>query len=138
MKILGLDIGKKRIGVAVSDDRHVFAFPLTTIQADRGFRHVLSELEKLIHEHDISTIVIGYPLDVNDHVTESTRLAETYLKKIKAAFPDITIESYDESYSTLEAQSIMNENQKKKKKQKDDIDKIAAAVILKRYLDETK
>jgi putative holliday junction resolvase len=131
-KILAIDFGLKRTGLALSDESRIFAFGLKTVES----KHLVSELQQLIPKEKIDTIVIGEPkrLDSSDtHITENVRLLHQTLSK---AFPLLLIERLDERFtSKMAAQVIAQSGLKKKdRQQKGLIDEISATIILQDYL----
>ncbi len=132
-KILALDIGEKRIGVAVSDELFMFAHPLTTLQW-KGFKRFFAELDALIQENDITELLIGVPYTLNGNISRKTNDILNIIKKLRNRL-SIPIMEWDESLSTKQAQAILHRVGKKPSKQRDTIDQIAAVVILQEYLD---
>ncbi len=132
-KILALDIGEKRIGVAVSDELLILAHPLTTLQW-KGFKPFVAELEALIQENKITEILIGVPYTLNGNISRKTNDILNIVKKLRNRL-SIPIMEWDESLSTKQAQAILHRVGKKPSKQRDKIDQIAAVVILQEYLD---
>lgn len=133
MKILGLDIGDKRIGIAISDRDERLSAPLTIIDNDRYFK---SGLEKIINEYRINKIVIGMPYTLKGTIGEQG-LKVIDLVKAKIDFEGVDIIYFDERFT-----STIPENKiKKKGLKKRLLDKLSAAIILQDYLDrknETK
>ncbi len=132
-KILALDIGEKRIGVAISDELLFLAHPLTTLQWN-GFKTFYAELEHLINEHNISELLIGVPYTLNGNISRKTSDILNIIKKLKNRI-SIPIMEWDESLSTKQAHGILHRVGKKPSKQKQKIDQIAAVIILQEYLD---
>lgn len=131
-KILALDFGLKRTGIAISDDAKIFAFALKTIESI----DLEKELKILILKEKIDTIVIGEPKRLNledSHITQNVRLLKNRMEQL---FPVIKIQLIDERFtSKMAAQSIsMFGLSKKKSQQKELIDKVSATIILQDYL----
>lgn len=131
-KILAIDFGLKRTGLALSDESRIFAFGLKTVDS----KLLMTELQQLIPKEKIDTIVIGEPkrLDNSDsHITENVRLLHQTLSN---AFPLLLIERIDERFtSKMAAQVIARSGLKKKdRQQKGLIDEISATIILQDYL----
>lgn len=140
MRILGLDVGDKTVGVAVSDPLGVIAIGVTTI--DRvGIRKDTGRVIDYIKEYDCETVVIGLPLslDGDDSIqTEKVRDFRTMLEnKLRSSGPlsKVRIEWQDERYSTVEAEEVLIEAGMSREDRKKIIDRQAAIVILQRYLD---
>ncbi len=140
MRILGLDVGSKTVGVAVSDPLGVIATGVTTI--DRvGIRKDTGKVIDYIKEYGCETVVIGLPLslDGEDSVqTQKVRDFRTMLEnKLRSSGPlsKVKVEWQDERYSTVEAEEVLIEANMSREERKKIIDRQAAIVILQRYLD---
>ena len=140
MRILGLDVGTKTVGVAVSDPLGVIATGVTTI--DRvGIRKDTGKVIDYIKEYGCETVVIGLPmsLDGEDSVqTQKVRDFRTMLEnKLRSSGPlsKVKVEGQDERYSTVEAEEVLIEANRSREDRKKIIDRQAAIVILQRYLD---
>ncbi len=140
MRILGLDVGDRTVGVAVSDPLGIIATGVTTI--DRvGIRKDTGRVIDYIREYDCSTVVIGLPLNLDDTdsiQTEKVRAFRSMLEnKLKSSGPlsKVRIEWQDERYSTAEAEEVLIEANMSREDRKKIIDRQAAIVILQRYLD---
>ena len=133
MRILGLDIGSKTIGVAVSDELCLIAQGVTTLKR-RGLDHDISELRKLIEEREVEKIVIGLPKNMNNTLGPSAEMVLSFIEELNKhiALPVIT---WDERLSTVAAEKVLLEADVSRKKRKQVIDKVAAMLILQGYLD---
>ena len=132
MKTLALDMGSKRIGLAISDDEGTFAFPSGKL--DRKGRKVdLEALVSLIQEREVSRIVIGIPLHMNGRPGKGAEAAHAFAKDLAAA-SGIPVDTLDERLTTVEAERALNATGRKAKKQRDVIDSVAASIILSTYL----
>ncbi|MCQ2562930.1 MAG: Holliday junction resolvase RuvX [Mogibacterium sp.] len=140
MRILGLDVGNKTVGVAVSDPLGVIATGVTTIERV-GIRKDTGRVIDYIKEYGCDTVVMGLPLslDGSDSVqTQNVRDFRTMLEnKLKSSGPlsKVKIEWQDERYSTVEAEEVLIEANMSREDRKKIIDRQAAIVILQRYLD---
>ena len=140
MRILGLDVGNKTVGVAVSDPLGVIATGVTTIERG-GIRKDTGKVIDYIKEYGCDTVVMGLPLslDGSDSVqTQNVRDFRTMLEnKLKSSGPlsKVKIEWQDERYSTVEAEEVLIEANMSREDRKRIIDRQAAIVILQRYLD---
>ena len=140
MRILGLDVGSKTVGVAVSDPLGVIATGVTTIERV-GIRKDTGRVIDFIKEYGCETVVIGLPLslDGSDSVqTQKVRDFRTMLEnKLRSSGPlsRVSIEWQDERYSTVEAEEVLIEADMSREDRKKIIDRQAAIVILQRYLD---
>lgn len=140
MRILGLDVGSKTVGVAVSDPLGVIATGVTTIERV-GIRKDTGKVIDYIKEYGCETVVIGLPLslDGDDSVqTQKVRDFRTMLEnKLRSSGPlsKVKVEWQDERYSTVEAEEVLIEANMSREDRKKIIDRQAAIVILQRYLD---
>ena len=140
MRILGLDVGSKTVGVAVSDPLGVIATGVTTIERV-GIRKDTGKVIDYIKEYGCETVVIGLPLslDGEDSIqTQKVRDFRTMLEnKLRSSGPlsRVKVEWQDERYSTVEAEEVLIEANMSREDRKKIIDRQAAIVILQRYLD---
>ena len=133
-KIISIDYGLKRIGIAITDELRMFAFGLTTVS---NFE-IIPFLKKTINEEQVDTIVIGKPLKFNNNPSELEDQISLFIKKLKKKFPKIIITRYDERFtSSIAKQTISNSGiNKKKRMNKSLVDKISATIILQSYLEK--
>jgi putative Holliday junction resolvase len=131
-RILCIDYGGKRCGLAVTDPLQLIATALTTVDT----KEVFDFLKKYVVNENVSLILIGYPLDLNDKATHATPLVEAAIKRLQVAFPNIPIQKVDERFtSKMASMAMVNMGMKKKdRQQKSNIDKIAATIMLQDYL----
>ena len=140
MRILGLDVGNKTVGVAVSDPLGVIATGVTTIERV-GIRKDTGRVIDYIKEYDCDTVVIGLPLNLDGEDTLSTERAREFRRmlenKLKSSGPlsKVKVEWQDERFSTVEAEEVLIEANMSREDRKKIIDRQAAIVILQRYLD---
>ncbi|NLP29710.1 MAG: Holliday junction resolvase RuvX [Clostridiales bacterium] len=142
MKVIGLDVGDKTIGVALSDDLNITAQGLMTINRV-GIRKDTSKVIELVKQYDCETIVIGLPLNLDgtdsiqtEKVREFTDLLKNKLRSSGKQKIDVVFQ--DERFTTVIAENVLIEADLSRKKRKDVIDKQAATVILQSYLDTMK
>jgi len=132
-RILALDVGEKRIGVAVSDALNTIAQGIETIKRI-DTKSVVEKIKGLIKEYGLSKIVVGIPLNMNGTKGTSARSVEGFIRLIQAEI-DLSIETVDERLTTAQGERILLEADISRKKRKRSIDKIAAQLILQLYLD---
>lgn len=131
MRIMGLDLGERTIGVAMSDALAITAQALKVIRrSGKDF----DELSDLILEYEVEEIVLGYPKNMNGTIGESARKAEEFAKEMEYKF-DLPVKLWDERLSTVGAQRALLEADVSRAKRKKVIDKMAAVFILQGYLD---
>ncbi len=132
-RILALDYGKKRTGVAATDPLQIIATAVDTV--DTG--ELIGWLKKYIAAEPVEMIVIGYPLNFDDTPTDATPLVEKFIGKFKNVFPDMPVVTWDERMtSKMASQAIAEMGLKKKiRERKELVDSIAAVIILREYLE---
>lgn len=136
MRIMGLDIGDRKIGVAMSDPLGLTAQGVKTIIRQEGKRNDIEEIKKLINEYKVDKIVIGLPKNMNNTLGPSSEKVMQYGKFIEQKFKKEVI-YFDERLTTMAAERMLIEADMSRKKRKTVIDKIAATFILQSYLDST-
>ena len=135
MRIIGLDVGSKTIGVAVSDALGWTAQGITTIKwNERDIRSADPQLKKLIEEYEIGKAVIGLPKHMNGTIGERGQASELFAKHIEKVHKIPTV-LWDERLSTMAAERTLLEADVSRKKRGKVIDKLAAVMILQGYLD---
>ena len=138
MRYLGLDLGTKTIGVALSDVTHTISSPLKIIRFEEGeFNGALPEIKSLVDEFNVEKIVLGFPKNMNNTVGESGERALSF-KNLLEDNLSIEVVMQDERLSTVEANNYMLKADMSRKKRKDKIDGLAANIILQTYLDKEK
>lgn len=133
-RILGLDYGKKRIGIAISDENQKYAFPYLTLE-NKGRNFVFAKIKMIIETEKVEKIVIGLPLTLKGEKKEAALETENFSKRLKK-YLNLPIELEDERLTSRLAIRLVRENPKKKSKQKVAIDQQAAILILQGYLDK--
>ena len=135
-RILAIDFGIKRIGLALTDPLKIFAYPFKTILNNNK---IINELISIIKQYNVKRIIIGYPLREDGRKSELTKSVDKFRDMLKSKI-DIDILLQDERYSSQLALSKVLESVNKKKKRRDKglIDRNAASIILQDYLDEIK
>ena len=134
MRILGIDYGDVRTGIAITDSLGITAQGLETINNNNSDRVLLRRLEEIINEYKVERIAIGMPLNLKGEKTVRAEKTEKFIHKLKCKFNNIPIEVIDERLTTVQAHKTMNFLDVNKKKKKDIVDTIAAVYILERYL----
>ena len=133
MRILGLDVGSKTIGMAVSDELELVANTLATLQR-KGMAQDLRNLAAVIAEQEVGAIVVGLPKNMNGSLGPSAQMVLELVEELKrtVAQPVVT---WDERLSTVAAEKVLLEADMSRKKRKKVIDQVAAVLILQGYLD---
>jgi putative holliday junction resolvase len=140
MRFLGVDYGRKRIGLALSDATGMLARPWKTIAAqgaaDAIARTLATEIELLRCEPDgIGAVVVGFPRRLSGEPNEQTPLVEALATRLRSLLTDVPVVLQDERLSSREAETLLARREKDWKKRKPMLDATAAAVILQDYLD---
>ncbi len=130
MKFLGIDLGEKRVGLAISDKTAMISSPFKMVER----QNLLIELPKIIEKEDITDIVIGLPKHMNNSHGDKSEEALKIKAEIKKLF-DVEVHLQDERRSTIAADEIMKKSNMSRKKRKSKIDEMAAAIILQNFLD---
>ena len=131
-RILAIDYGKKRTGIAVSDPLKIIATALDTV--DTG--ELIGYLKKYIAREPVEKIIVGYPLNFDNSPTDATPLVDKFIIKFGNVFPDMPVEKTDERLtSRMASQAIAGMGLKKKdREQKELIDAVSAVIMLQEYL----
>jgi putative holliday junction resolvase len=131
-RILAIDYGKKRTGLAVTDPLKIIATALETVPSHDIFTFLTAYLAK----ETVDCIVVGLPLQSNGSPSESTRFVEPFVIKLKTTFPNMPIHRMDERYTTVMAKQIILESgiNKKARQDKTIADRVSATIILQSYM----
>lgn len=131
-RILAIDFGQKRTGLAVTDELQIIASGLTTVNT----KELLSFLKKYVQTESVEMFIIGKPKQMNNSDSESEQYIEPFLKKLHSEFPDIPTERIDERFtSKMAVQTMIDSGLKRKQRQnKALVDEISATIILQSYL----
>jgi len=132
-KIVALDYGSKRVGVAISDPENKIAFALKTISTELVLKYIID----LVASEKISLVVIGFPLNLDGSLNDISHEINVFINKLNQKIPEIIIEKYDERFTSVIAKkTILNSGIGKQKRQnKSLVDKVSATIILQSYLD---
>ncbi|HXM33046.1 MAG TPA: Holliday junction resolvase RuvX [Chthoniobacterales bacterium] len=131
-RILGVDFGRVRIGVAVSDELGMLAHPVETIPASRG--EAPKRIAELVREKNIERVVVGLPRHMNGSVGEAAGEALAFAEKLRALLPCEVI-TWDERLTTMAANRALREGGQKTRNSRSFVDQVAAQMILQGYLD---
>jgi len=132
-RVLALDIGRKRTGVAITDPLRIIASPLETIPTHK----LLDYLGELFQKENIDILIVGYPRQMNNTPSEAVTYINPLIKSIKKKFPTLPVELVDERFTSKMAMQAMIDGGMKKKDRQDkgNVDKISAAIILQSYME---
>ncbi len=133
-RILAVDYGNKRTGIAVTDETRTFAFGLTTVATKDLFNFITEYKLK----NPVGEFVVGEPRKMNNTATDATLYVEEFVKKLKKLFPDLPVHRMDERFtSAIAKQSIIDSGIKKKgRKNKELVDMVSATIILQSWLEK--
>ena len=132
-KILGIDYGERRIGIAISDSLKIIASPLLVLDRKKKYNY-LDDIKNLIIEHDIGLIVVGLPLTLKGTISIQTEKTQDFIKELDLIV-DVPIKTIDERLTSLEAEKILIQKGIKTGHNKSQIDQVSAIIILQEYLD---
>ena len=132
-KIVALDFGMKRIGVAITDDLNIIASGLDTVSNE----NIISFLKNLISKNNINIIVIGKPMQKNNQPSDVEFEILKFIKKLKSNFPFVKLDRCDERFTSVIAKRVILDSgvNKTKRRNKSLVDKISATIILQSYLE---
>lgn len=135
-RILGLDYGDARVGVAISDALGITAQGLKTIVHNGNDKILLAELDKMMQDYEIGTIVVGMPIKMDGSKAERVDLTQKFIHKLKCKYNRIKIETIDERLTTIQAHKTMNDLNIKPGKKRAIVDTISAVYILEVYINK--
>lgn len=132
-RILAIDYGKKRTGLAVTDMLQITANPLLTIET----RDLMTWLDNYFRTEQVETVVIGHPTQMNGQESESMNYIRPFMERFRAAFPAMPLVAFDERFTSVLAHQAMLAGGMKKKDRRDKamVDKLAACIILEGYME---
>ena len=132
-RILAIDYGQKRVGIAVTDPLKIIANGLTTVHS----KDIFTFLEEYMSKESVETIVVGYPVTLKNEGAQSLKFINPFIKKLLLKFPNLNIETFDERFTSKLAQIAMIEGGMKKKDRQNKAmtDKISATIILQSFME---
>ena len=135
-RVVGIDYGRKRIGVAASDPLRIFASALDTVPSAK----IIEYLKQYSTTERIERFVVGYPMNMDNRPSEAAKDVDAFLNLLRKHFPDMPVTLEDERFTSVLAHRAMIDGGMKKSDRRDkmSVDKISAALILQTWLDRTK
>ena len=132
-RLVGIDYGRKRTGLAVSDPLGIFASALDTVDTTK----LIDSLKKYAENERIVRFVVGYPVNMDGLPSEAQADVDAFLKQLEKAFPEVPVSLEDERFTSVLAHRVMIDGGMKASQRRDkkSVDKISAAIILQSYLD---
>ena len=138
MRILGIDYGEARVGIAITDELNITSQGLETIQRKGSDKIVLRRLDEIFEKYNVDTIVVGMPLNMNGTMSERAEITQKFVHKLKCKYNKMKIDTIDERLTTVEAHKTMNFLDINKHKKRNIVDTISAVYILETYLNKSK
>ncbi|MGA1441191.1 MAG: Holliday junction resolvase RuvX [Ilumatobacteraceae bacterium] len=137
MRCLGLDLGSRRIGVALCDPVERVATPLTVVERSASRVHDHANIARLVAEYEVQTVVVGLPLNMSGKVTAAAKSAMAETEELRRAL-DVPVLLHDERLTTVTADRSLMEMEMKADARRRVVDKVAAAVMLQAFLDHRR
>lgn len=138
MRVLGIDYGDSRVGIAITDELGITAQGLETIHYKGNDKMLLSRLDEILAIYNIDEIVVGMPFNMDGSKANRVEITEKFIHKLKCKYNKVKIATADERLTTVQANRTMNELNINKKKKKDLVDTISAVYILESYINKKK
>jgi putative holliday junction resolvase len=131
-RIIALDIGQKRIGLAVTDPGRIIATPLNTIH----IKDIWGVLTSYFTAHEVDLAVVGYPLNTNGTPSDAMRYVTSFVNRFRKLFPNIPVTYYDERFTSVMAQAAIRESGASRKVRQDKMlaDKVSATIMLQSFM----
>ncbi len=133
-RILAVDWGERRVGVAISDELGTLARPLPTLFVE-SWREAVDQISALVAENAVATVVVGDPMHMSGEESSSARKVRRLVDALSERLPAVRFVYWDERLSSRQAQEILRERKERTRGRKGRLDQIAAAVLLQSYLD---
>jgi putative Holliday junction resolvase len=131
--VIAIDLGTKRMGVAVTDALRIAALPHATLER-KGGKHDMDAIANVVRELDAERVVLGLPLSPEGEEGRAAKSAQAFAERLRAAL-SVPVELVDESFSTVEAEDVLLAADLSRARRREVVDRVAAAVILRRWLD---
>ena len=138
MRILGIDYGEARVGIAITDALNITVQGLETIQREHSDKVILKRLDEILEKYEVDTIVVGLPLNMDGTMSQRAEITEKFVHKLKCKYNKLKIEVIDERLTTVAAHKTMNFLDVNKHKKREIVDTISAVYILETYLNKLK
>ena len=138
MRILGIDYGEARVGIAITDALNITVQGLETIQRNNSDKIVLKRLDEIFEKYEVDTIIVGMPLNMDGTISERAKITQEFIHKLKCKYNNMKIDTIDERLTTVAAHKTMNFLDVNKNKKKNIVDTISAVYILETYLNKFK
>ena len=137
MRYLGLDLGSRTLGIAISDKTGMIATSYKTIKHKEEYKRLLNDVSSIVLDEGIDAVVLGFPKNMNNTIGPKGELSLSFKKKLEDRL-DIPVYLQDERLTTREAEVVLISNNTRRNNRKKVIDSLAATIILQSYLDKEK
>lgn len=138
-RLMGLDVGDARVGVAISDELGITAQPHSTLKRSSGDKSLLEQINRIVEELSIKKVVVGLPLGLDGSETEQTKKTREFAQALeKSLLSDglsIEVDFQDERLSSVEAERVLQDKKLKNSERRAAIDRMAASILLRSYLE---
>lgn len=134
MRYLGLDLGTKTLGLALSDQLGMIATSYKILRHNEDYDSLIPMLKEVVEDNDVKALVLGLPKNMNNSIGERGKIALKFKEKLESAF-NLPVYMQDERLTTRQAENLLISNDTSRKKRKKVIDSLAATIILQSYLD---
>ena len=138
MRILGIDYGDSRVGVAITDALGITAQGLETIHHKGNDKIVLKRLDEIMEQYEVETIVVGMPFNMDGTKTQRAEVTEKFIHKLKCKYNKLKVTAIDERLTTVAAHKTMNFLDINKNKKRGIVDTISAVYILETFMNKNK
>ncbi len=135
MRVLGLDVGEKTVGVAVSDELGIAANPIETVPRSQHSKEDVERVLALVKSYQVTTVVVGLPLELSGKEGRAVRRVRAFSEQLKKRLPELKWVEWDERFSTVAAERVLLDADLSRKRRKEVVDRQAAAYILQGWLD---
>jgi putative Holliday junction resolvase len=133
-RILAVDYGRRRVGIALCDEMGVAVRPIPALP-NKGRRELVSQIRRLVEEHEVEGLVVGLPLNMDGTAGESANQAKGFMQTLRSQL-NLPLTAVDERLTTVEAVGLWKEMSPRQQKKYRSVDSLAAALILQRFLEE--
>lgn len=138
MKVLGLDLGTRTCGIAISDALGMMAHGVETFRFEENqYKKAIQHVQELVKTHRVSKIVLGLPKNMNGSIGERGQVTQEFAKKLEEA-TNVTVILWDERLTTMQVERVLIQADVSRSKRKKVVDKLAATIILQSYLDSNQ
>lgn len=135
MRYLGLDLGSRTLGMAISDKTGLIASNYQVVRHQEDYNQLLDIISTVVKEKEIAEIILGFPKNMNNTIGEKGKLSQDFKQMLESRL-HLPVHLVDERLTTVQAQNLLLSNDTSRKKRKKVVDSVAATIILQSYLDK--